>query len=346
MKTIWTTFCPGKICWELTYAQTKGKAPTSDWLKHAKLIEQSLHTLKNVGIAGIRLVIFPSEVTNDGKKFDWTAIDTILKLCIQRKIEVILCIGPFQYPNYPGIYLPPGILREVFVSDNALDTNPLIKRFGIHFLKLQLERYGKSKDILGFHFANEWPDRQAISGKEKIRQVISEDFMTTVASLLAVGTDKPIFLNTNIDASDKKKITNTFTNILTILKEQVLLGFDIYPSQETWRKVPLQKLKRLFEPYYRSFNRIKNCKTYFAEVEAQPWGDGRSWFQIIQSENKPQKSILSYSRSSLLHTKKKYLSRTHCNMVSLWGADFWLTAKALGVSWPLEKIKTIFPSAV
>ncbi len=343
--TIWTTFCPSKICWELTYSQTDGTKPTSNWLDNKSLIQNSLKLLKKHGISGIRLVIFPSEITTDGKKFDWIAVETMLDICYRQKILVDLCLGPYQYPYYPGIYLPSQLLHYVYDNENALDTNPELRRYGITFLQHQLEKYGDDKRIRGFHFANEWPDSQNISGKEKLKKSISEDFMIKAASLVKIATDKPISLNTNVNASDKKRITNTFTNILTIMDSQANLGFDIYPSQETWKKQPLQKLRDFLVSYSYKLRQVKkslkDCTLYFAEIEAQPWGDGRAWYKIIKSQANPEEKVLSYSPAALQQTWNKYVKRTNCDIVSLWGADFWLVANELGITWPLKAVKSL-----
>jgi hypothetical protein len=347
--TIWTTFCPSKICWELTYAVTHGQKPTSDWLDNQELIRDSLKLLKKHGIAGIRLVIFPSEVTTEGKKFDWTAVETMLDICYQQKILVDLCLGPYQYPYYPGIYLPPQLLSYVYDNENALDTNPELRRYGIAFLQLQLEKYGQDKRIRGFHLANEWPDKQNISGKEKLKKSISEDFMIKAASLVKISTEKPISLNTNISVSDKKKLTNTLTNILTIIGEQANLGFDIYPSQETWIMRLIQMIRRIFESSSYTLRQVKkslkDCTLYFAEVEAQPWGNGRSWYSIINSAINPQQKVLSYSSIALQRTWNTYIKGTNCEVVSLWGADFWLVANELGITWPLKAVKSLSSQA-
>ena len=349
---IWTTFCPSKICWELTYVQTsfgsaqdKQGKPTSNWLEHQDLIINSLKLLKKHGISGIRLVVFPNEITQDGRKYDWTAIETMLTLCHKLKILVDLCLGPYQYPYYPGIYLPAQLVEYVFDNDNALDTNPELRKYGMTSLQMQLERYGQDDRIVGFHLANEWPDSQHISGKESIKKIISEDFMTRAASLCKASTDKPIRLNTNIRVSDKTKITNIFTNIFTILGNQAHLGFDIYPSQETWLKQPLQRIRLLFETHAYTFREIKKVlkgySLYFAEIEAQPWGDGRSWYDLIKNESNPEQSILSYSSLSLIKTWNMYIKRTNSEIVSLWGSDFWLAAYAMGITWPLKQVKII-----
>lgn len=343
--TLWTTFTPGKIVWELTAVQSEGKAATSNWMEHKELVVNSLKLLKQHGISGIRLVVYPSELTENGKSFDWKPIDTMLELAAKNKLEVDLCVGPFQYPNYPGIYLPKGLLRYVFDNQRALDTTNVLRDYGKIFLEKQLERYGSDKRIRGFHFANEWPDRQNVWGKEQIKGYISTDYMLKTAFYLKEHTDKPISLNTNIDASDKKKLKATFDELLTILEDRGNLGFDIYPSQETWRKAPLQKLRRIFEPYRKSFQwsqkNFKLCEMYFCEVEAQPWGDGRSWLRIIKSEENAQEKVLQYTKDSLYKTWKHHIKDTTCTTASLWGADFWLSAHEMGIDWPLQAVKTL-----
>ena len=170
------------------------------------------------------------------------------------------------------------------------------------------------------------------------------------AKYLKAHTDKPISMNTNIDASDKNKLKSAFYEVLNELEDQANLGFDIYPSQETWRKAPLQKLRRIFEPYPRSFRWSQNtftfCKMYFCEVEAQPWGNGQSWFQIISNAPNPHEKILTYSNNSLRNTWEHHIKGTTCSRVSLWGSDFWLSANQMKITWPFEEVRTIANSTV
>lgn len=341
---VWTTFCPSKICWELTYIETKGKKATGNWLNNLILIENSLKLLKTHGITGIRLVIYPSEITRDGKRFDWEPIHTILKLCAKHTMAVDLCVGPFQFPNYPGIYLPVQLVSEI-PSSKFLDTNPVLKEFGLSFLKQQMEQFAQDKRLHGFHLANEWPDMQRVSGKESIRIGVSETYMLECAKLLKKFTTKPIVLNTNIDASFRYVLSNKFTKILTILGPQGSLGFDIYPSQETWEKAPLQKFFRLFQPYPHAFawsqKKFSPCEMTFVEVEAQPWGNGQSWYQLIKAESHPNQGVRGYFPDSLQQTWQNHITNTSCNRVSLWGADFWLSTYTMGITWPMQAVKNL-----
>lgn len=342
---LWTTFCPSKITWELTAVSSKNKHPTSDWQRHQELIASALHILKVHGISGIRLVIFPTEITTDGKEINWQPIETMLAMCVKEKLLVDLCIGPFQYPYYPGIYLPEQLQKEITHDLLYLDGNTALAVYGIAFLQKQLTRYSKDTRLHGFHLANEWPDRQGIFGQEHLKIGVSKEFMIKAATLLKQQTTKPIALNTNIDAADTQKLQASFTEVLSVLGEQGRLGFDIYPSQETWRKVPLQKARRLLASYPTSFARVcevfSSCEMYFAEVEAQPWGNGKSWYQIIANESHPEESILGFTPESLPLTWKKHIANTPVQTVSLWGADFWLSADALKITWPMEMIKAV-----
>ena len=342
---LFTTFAPRKVSWELTYIQTNGKSPTGLWLNNQSLIRESLQKLKKAGISGIRLVVFPDEITRNGKNFDWKPVDIMLKFCASEHLEVQLCIGPFQYPHYPGIYLPHDLLEYVFNSPRSLDTTPIIREYGREFLEKQMEKYGRDKRIAGFHLANEWPDRQRVAHRESFKTWVSEDFMVKAAEFLKKHTEKPIFLNTNIDAADKYKLVHTFKLLIDALGGQMNLGFDIYPSQETWKNVPLQKLRRLIRPYHKSYKWVDayltTCTLYFAEVEAQPWGNGSAWQRIIQNSSDPHMQILQYSRNSLPVTWQKHIASSGCEIVSLWGSDFWLAASEMGINWPLSQIATL-----
>lgn len=342
---IWTTFTPQKISWELTYIATKGKAPSSDWGKNIGLVEDSLKKLKAAGISGIRLVIYPTELTIDGKSFKWQILERILDMCVKNKMAVDLCIGPFQYPNYPGIYLPTKQLQFVFDNKRCLDTVSELWKYGMDFLKEQINRYGNDRRIHGFHLSNEWPDPQKVKGREKIKTCISTAFMLKAVDFLLQNTKKPIFLNTNINVDNKKKLKKVFGEILHTLGPQGKLGFDIYPSQFTWSRYPMRKLLYLIWPYFRHFNSFKknfsSCEMFFAEVEAQPWGSGQSWYQLINEAENPQEKVLSYSKTSLFTTYEKYIKKTDCHTVSLWGSDFWIAASAMGIVWPLSQIKAI-----
>ena len=91
---------------------------------------------------------------------------------------------------------------------------------------------------------------------------------------------------------------------------------------------------------------VFGCTLYFAEVEAQPWGDGRAWYKIIQAESNNQEKILQYTPTSLQKTWNTYIKQTNCPIVSLWGADFWLVTNYMKITWPLKQVKAISSQVV
>ena len=341
----WTTFTPKKIAWELTSVSTKGKKPTYNWIKNIHHVKDSLFKLKKSGIVGIRLVIYPSELSIDALRFNFRPIEKILDICMQFDLKVDLCIGPFQYPNYPGIYLPDYMLENINKDLDFLDSNLEIRKYSEKFLKLQLNKFGDDKRLHGFHLANEWPDWQKIEGRRNIKLGISKAYMLDVASFLVRMTKKSISLNTNINPISKREIKSTFSDIFEILSTQGQLGFDIYPTQEKWGNNPYQRLKSMLFDYSKAFRDLQKkysqVEIYFAEVEAQPWGSGQSWYEMINKEPDVDQKILNYEHHSLSQTFEKYIKNSGAKIISLWGCDFWIAADMMGVKWPLNQIKKL-----
>jgi hypothetical protein len=341
----WTTFTPKKISWELTCVNRRGNSPSFDWQENLELIEYSLQKLKMTGISGIRLVIYPSEITQDGKSFDWKPFNIILDLSQKHKLQVDLCAGPFQYPNYPGIYLPQELIKKVSLSHVNIDGNPDLHKYGMEFLRKQMQEFGSDKRVRGFHLANEWPDTQKVEGRREVKVGVSEEYMIKAAALLMSGTQKPISLNTNLGLHEKKKVTKVFGELLKILSDQGKLGFDIYPTQDRWKKNLFQSLRNRITDFPKVFKKMQKSypetEIYFAEIEAQPWGSGKSWYQMIKDETDLDVKVHNFYIDSLDKTYEKYIKRTGCETVSLWGSDFWIAANLMGVKWPLSQVRKL-----
>jgi hypothetical protein len=342
---LWTTFTPGKTSWELTAVATNGKKPSRDWIKNIEIIKVSLQKLAEAGISGVRLVIYPSELTADGKSFEWTPIEKVLEICRKSNLNTDLCIGPFQYPNYPGIFLPAELINSVPDNIKFIDDVNELTDYGLFFLKKQIEKFGSDKRVRGFHLGNEWPDMQKVEGKRTVRAGVSENFMLNALELLKSNTQKPILLNTNIPIYNKRQIINVFGKILHTLSDRGKLGFDIYPTQDKWKKDPFVKFMNSILDLPGAFadlqGSLPDTELYFAEVEAQPWGSGQSWFRMISEEEAPGLKILNYFNDSLVKTFEKYISGSGCKSVSLWGADFWLASDMMNIKWPLNNVRTI-----
>ena len=336
--TLWTTFCPQKVCWELTYRETNGDLPTSDWQKRKNLIRDALALLKEHGISGIRLVIFPYEIT-DGKSYEFSSIDYVLELCQQLSLEVDFCVGPFQYPHYPGVRLPYPFVQRLSADQTVLDDDVFFWKFGLEFLTIQMKRYGKDSRIRGFYLGNEWPDRQKIERKESLATTISANFMMQCALIMKDFTTKPILFNTNIEAALTDKLKKTFGDLFRELGDQVRIGFDVYPSQIDWKLRVLHRMK----PYAKAMQALNGFvlreQRLFTELEAQPWGEGRAWEYYIKQAQNPQQAVLQYSRDSLPTSWKNFVLPSQITEINLWGSEFWLVAYHAGVTWPLEQVK-------
>src|SRR4051794_16123845 len=108
-----TTFCPRKVMWELSYVHSQGTHATSTWGQHYADINESLIKLRKAGIQGIRMVVFPFEIIHADMRYDWQPIEILLNSCYELDLDVDVCLGPFQYPYYPGIRLPEQIMHQV-----------------------------------------------------------------------------------------------------------------------------------------------------------------------------------------------------------------------------------------
>ena len=99
-RELWTTLCFRKMVWE-------AGVDDSDWMSHKDIIEDRVATLAEVGIKGGRLVIFPFEVTEDGKEFNWEAMDKAIEIMSERGMKIDICAGPLDYPYGPnGVRVP------------------------------------------------------------------------------------------------------------------------------------------------------------------------------------------------------------------------------------------------
>ena len=229
---------------------------------------------------------------------------------------------------------------------SILDAISEVKSVGLSFLQKQLTRFGKDSRITGFYLGNEWPDYQCVEEKESCRVGISKIFMKEAAIEIKKYTKKPICLNTNIPADHKQTIEETFSQLIQLLNQQCMLGLDIYPSRETWKRTPYLKIPRLLVPYKKRLKQLQQhispAALFFAEVEAQPWGGGKAWYTMISNEQNPHTSVYFYTKDSLQKTFIGYIPNS-IQKVSLWGADFWVSAYAMGIRWPLEVIKTVRP---
>ena len=335
----WANFCPKKLYWEFSQLEQHASLP-SEWWKEPQLFIEALTLLAQHSIEGIRLNIFNAELTEDGETINWTPIDVALEVCQQLDLKVHLCIGPYQYPLYPGIRLPKKLLTET-APKKFVDEQKKWKSFSTDFLYAVLKKYGTKRNLHGFYLGNEWHTAQSIEEYSKPTQFcISAKHMQTLARQCKKLTKKPIFFNTNFEAFQLKLIEHTFLPFMNILKSQAWIGLDVYPSQEQFLKAPRLWFHRKFSSYEKDIKKLQekwsDC-VIFSEFEAQPWGNGKSWAEQINQNPK----VVAHTAQQLSQTIGKYVKSTSIPVTTLWGSEFWIIAHQLGHPDMLNTLKKI-----
>lgn len=336
----WANFCPIKHYWELKQLPEFSNLPEF-WWQSLGLIEQELVLLQKAGIEGLRLNIFNTELCPDGEHINWQPLDLFLDLAQKNNLEIHLCLGPYQYPLWPGIRLPKPLLDEKKFQ-KMVDNNKKWKQFGQSFLEEELKRYGRSKLIAGFYLGNEWHTTQRIEDHVPKSTIfsISEKHMQSLSRVCKKLTRKPIFFNTNWDVSQLKKIEHSFVAVFNILKNQAWIGFDIYPSQLVFTKAPRVLFRRKMYSFKQEVEYVKKKFTQrvlISEFEAQPWGNGKSWYE--QMKQKPQ---LSKEQANKLEANfPKFADPKLFEFFTLWGAEFWLVAYHMGHTEMLDTLNTL-----
>lgn len=337
---VWANFCPKKFYWELRRLPTF-KAGSEEWWENPALFKEQLRLLKKAGITGLRLNIFNTELTTDALTIHWKPLDLFLQWADETELEIHLCLGPYQYPLWPGIRLPSVLLKEKKIA-KVIDQNKKFKEFGLGFLEEQLKRYAKHKLITGFYLGNEWHTTQRIEDFDKKNEIftISVKHMESMARLCKKLTKKPILLNTNFQANQLKQLEHTFLSLIKILRNQAWIGFDIYPSQENLIKSPFLLLHRKLHTYQDDIGSLKKKfipRLLISEFEAQPWGNGESWYDQI----KKSPDVVKTSAVQLDQTFPTFVSSKQFEQATLWGAEFWLIAYHMGHSEMLDQVLSI-----
>jgi len=347
-KHLWANICPRKLYWELE--QTTDKSLFKEWYFYPEILAESFRLLNQAGVTGIRLNIFNYELTFKQKSTDWQALELALNLAQQNQLQVHLCLGPWQYPLWPGLRLPNYMTASMTASKvesqpntiNYLDNNLEIFEWGNWWLESQLERYGNDPRIAGFYLGNEWPNKQALENDVETNWKISPAYMSQAMAICHAYTDKPIIMNTNLDASQPEKIINTYQKLWQFAPKQFRLALDVYPSRETWRLAPELRFRRQHLSWAEDVKRLQSkipVQVMVGEFEAQPWGAGESWAQWWQNSSGNFDHRLKFSPKILNQWFIRYLNPAPINEITLWGAEFWLTGQLLGYGWPLKLVR-------
>lgn len=312
--------CPRKLYWELGQLP-KFAGLNQNWWEKPEILVECLHILKSHGIDFVRLTIYNTELTDYPQTINFKPLDLFIGIAKRLDLKIDFCLGPYQYPLYPGIRLPAS-LREGLKS-TKLDDKKSVTDFGRWLISEQLKRYGKNRTIRAFYLGNEWHTGQRIEDGDKKQYLVSEKHMQSLARLCKKNTKKPIIFNTNYDVVQCKKIQHQFLPLFSVLKQQACLGLDIYPS----RIHPLKTPQIWFNRYRQKFSEaVATLKSQFSdqviisEFEAQPWGDGKDWYTQIQKSKAGNEQIVK----TLKKTVADYQLFKNFPVVTLWSAEYWL----------------------
>jgi hypothetical protein len=329
-----TTFFPRKIMWELTRE--------SEWSNNPEVIDDAVKLLAENGIKRMRLVVVPFELTHDGEKYSWSAIDNMLEMFSQHGVACDLCAGPMDYPYGPaGVRLPKKyeemIDKDIHIS---MDYHP-IRDWALDFTDKIFERYGNNGLIDRFYIGNEWPDRHAIEGTN-YAMTIGKDFMLEVISRASKRTNKKLVLNSNIHPSMTRRLDTEFGLILKLLGSQGVLGLDTYPTQEEKDL----RLSLANQDYGLLVQRVQDLfpdtEIEFTEMQAEPWPDdveGKPWDEILTKHF--DRVVDSYYRNNFPSSIETHLIPSGLKKHVFWGAPLWLVANKMGYKFPLQMISEI-----
>ena len=358
-----TTVFFRKIAWEMAKSLESQKKWTpyndqgidmSDWEKMPELMEQAMELLVQAGIKGGRLVVVPYELTEDGQTFNWEPLEKAIELMDRHNMEIELCVGPFNYPYDPGARLPVQ-LREMLVSElethgeddveislgqgpRAPESSVALREFGLNFIDQLLERYADDERIGKFSPGNEWPNRNGVEYTD-VTMTVSQDFMMEIMRRVKNATTKPILLNTNIHASDHERLEQVFGELLDLLGEQGVLGFDLYPTREA--EIP--ELRAVMDDYPQMMEQIREVfpQTTLVTTEHQfEWfgvGElaGKSWAEIYSQ--RPD-IIEEFYYQHIPSSFESHIVGGGFREVGLWGAPAWIALAMIGEDFPIRML--------
>lgn len=359
-----TTFFPRKMMWEAAeLLKVQGKWPggdESDWLSHQSVIEGQIAALAAAGFRGGRLTVVPFELTQDGKSFNWNPLETALKIMKKYGLVADLCIGPLDFPYYPGIRVPQNIEQELrgHFADRGKshitislkkdryfpELNQTIQEYALGFLQSICQAYGTDSRIDKLYLGNEWPDTHGIEGVEGTMS-IDDDLMQAAIEILLRSTNKPVTLNTNIHPSELNRINNTFKSLFDQLGSRGVLGIDTYPTQE----VGIASYRGNYGDFIRAVQgAFPATQLVFTEVQAEPWPPGelagRSWAEIYKIY--PRAVIGRYYEQVFPPTLETHVLASGLKEIGLWGAPLWPIVAQLGYNFPLNMLTTVAQSMV
>jgi len=357
-----TTIFPRKIMWEAVQV-LKAKdewsydIDESDWLRRLDIFEEHIARLAANGIKGGRLEVVPFELTQDGINFNYAPLEKAIEIMAQHGMKVDLCLGPIDYPYYPGFRLPinlenqleetfsTGGINQIFISEQPDPLYPEVSQnisdFATRFLQETLSRYGHDPRIDKLYLGNEWPDEHGIEGVEGTMNV-SQELMLQFAQMIMDGSDKKVAINTNIHPTQPDEFTLKLGPLLNLLGDRGVLGLDVYPTREA--KVHTEK--EAIPDYAALINELRrrfpDTELVFTEFQAEPWPPegiaGQSWIDIFRQH---PEIFINFFQRSFPPSLESHIIASGITEVGLWGAPAWLTGEKSEYDFPLEMMQTI-----
>lgn len=357
-----TTVFPRKIMWEAVQVlkardEWAYEIDESDWFRRPDIFEEHIARLAANGIKGGRLEVVPFELTQDGINFDYAPLEKAIEIMARYNMAVDLCLGPLDYPYYPGIRLPinlerllgdtfsTGGVNQIIISDEPDLLYPSasqeIKDFALRFLQETLSRYGHDPRIEKLYLGNEWPDEHGIEGIDGTMNV-SHELMQEFAQMIMDGSDKKVAINTNIHPTQPGKFTAVLGQLLNLLGERGVLGLDVYPTREN----QIRELSESIPEYANLINELRrrfpNTDLVFTEFQAEPWPPegiaGQSWIDIFRQH---PEIFIEFFQRSFPPSLESHIIASGITEVGLWGAPAWLSVDDLEYIFPLEMMQTI-----
>lgn len=358
-----TTLFPRKIFYEMMLAKHQlGEWPGGEelWFKHLEIFEEALQILKDAGIKSARLEVVPFELSKDGKEFDWQPLELAIEMMKMYDIAVELCIGPLDYPYHPGIRLPIKLEDTLRAEINSKGENEIrismdqdgnfpnssaeIRDFGLLFTQEIMKRFGNHPDIRRFYIGNEWPNEHGVegSGLGHVTMKVEKDFMLEVVRIVKAATDKKIAINTNIHPSEPQILEKDLGELINILGEQGIVGFDTYSTREA-------ESPELFPTMFQYEEMMKQIRAMypktemvFTEFQAETWPPdelaGRAWAEIYQ--NHPD-LVTQFYQNFFPPTLESHVIASGIKDVNLWGAPLIIVCSMLGYDFPKRMMSTI-----
>jgi hypothetical protein len=260
--------------------------------------EHSLHEMLDFGFDIVRLGCYWNECEPVEGTFNFSRMKNILDHCEERHLEVVMCVG-MKAPRHPEYYIPDWLGKR---SPERIETEVL------RFVKVCVEELRSYSCITHWHVENEPLDPSGPNG-----WAIPEALLRKEVELVRVLDIRPIVVNFWGNELSKR-------GLLPLVKDYAdIVGLDIY------YKVPLdrigywhpndsdRKLKKIIQNFPKP--------VWITELQAEPWEAGVN----VSDHDNPGSMNPDLLRENFVRVKQ-----FDCEVILLWGFEYWLWRKSMG----------------